>query len=66
MAQDIGIRLTEHFDRFIEEQVQAGRFGSANEVVEAALLLLEERESRRAKLLAAFLEDDRRHAAQAK
>lgn len=63
MAQDSAIRLGEHFDRFIEQQVQDGHFGSPNEVVEAALLLLEERESRRAKLRAAFQEDDRRHGA---
>lgn len=62
MAQDSAIRLGEHLDRFIEQQVRAGRFGSPAEVVEAALLLLEERESRRAKLLDAFKEDDRRHA----
>ena len=62
MAQDSAIRLGEQFDRFIEQQVQDGRFGSPSEVVEAALMLLEERESRRAKLLAAFKEDDRLHA----
>jgi antitoxin ParD1/3/4 len=62
MAQDSDIRLGEHFDRFIHQQVQEGHFGSPSAVVEAALLLLEERESRRAKLRAAFQEDDRRHA----
>jgi antitoxin ParD1/3/4 len=62
MAQDSDIRLGEHFDRFIEQQVQDGRFGSPQAVLEAALLLLEERESRRAKLRAAFQEDDRLHA----
>jgi putative addiction module CopG family antidote len=66
MAQNSDIRLGEHLDRFIEQQVQAGHFGSAKEVVEAALMLLEERESRRAKLLDAFKEDDRRHAGVAK
>jgi putative addiction module CopG family antidote len=66
MARNSDIRLGEHLDRFIEQQVQAGHFGSPKEVVEAALMLLEERESRRAKLLDAFEEDDRRHGSMAK
>ena len=63
MAHNSAIRLGEHLDRFIEQQIQDGHFGSPSEVVEAALLLLEERESRRAKLRAAFQEDDWRHGA---
>jgi len=60
MARDIGIRLADHLDRFVAEEVAERRFGSADEVIEAALLLLEERESRLAKLRAAVAASRRR------
>lgn len=37
------IKLTEHFDRFVEEQVEAGRYEDASEVLRAGLRLLERR-----------------------
>jgi len=37
------INLTPHFDRFIEEEVSAGRYGSASEVVREGLRLVEAR-----------------------
>jgi antitoxin ParD1/3/4 len=61
MAEDIGIHLADHCDRFIQQQLSQGRFASPSEVVEAALLLLEEREARRAQLLAAFEQAERGH-----
>ena len=36
------INLTEHFDRFVEELVRAGRYKNANEVLGAGLRLLEQ------------------------
>ncbi|WP_448188585.1 type II toxin-antitoxin system ParD family antitoxin [Azospirillum sp. sgz301742] len=38
------INLTEHFDRFIEAGISAGRYQNASEVVRAALRLLEQQE----------------------
>lgn len=35
------INLTEHFDRFVDEQVEAGRYKNASEVFRAGLRLLE-------------------------
>ncbi|WP_373652942.1 MULTISPECIES: type II toxin-antitoxin system ParD family antitoxin [unclassified Schlesneria] len=36
------INLTGHFDRFVEEQVGAGRYKNASEVLRAGLRLLEQ------------------------
>ena len=36
------INLTEHFDRFVEEQVGAGKYQNASEVLRAGLRLLEQ------------------------
>lgn len=36
------INLTEHYDQFVEEQVEAGRYKNASEVLRAGLQLLEQ------------------------
>ncbi len=36
------INLTDHFDQFVEEQVEAGKYKNASEVLRAGLRLLEQ------------------------
>jgi antitoxin ParD1/3/4 len=55
------VSLTEHFAAYVAEQVQSGRFQNHDEVVRAALRLMEEseRERERQAFKAAFREIDR-------
>ena len=46
MAKNTSITLGDHFDKFVSGQVESGRFGSASEVIRAALRLLENTETR--------------------
>lgn len=46
MAKNTSIALGDHFQSFVEKQIEGGRFGSASEVVRAGLRLLEEREAK--------------------
>jgi len=39
------INLTEHYDRFVEDQINSGRFGNVSEVMRAGLHLLEQQTS---------------------
>ena len=54
MAREIAVRVGEHLERFIHQGVAGGRFRSESDVVETALLLLEERETRLSQLRALF------------
>ena len=41
MARSTSVTLGEHFDHFVAERVQQGRYQSVSEVVRAGLRLLE-------------------------
>lgn len=47
MAKNTSISLGTHFDEFIAQQLQSGRYSSATEVVRTGLRMLEEAETRR-------------------
>jgi antitoxin ParD1/3/4 len=46
MAKNTSITLGDHFDSFIANQIQSGRYGSASEVIRSALRLLETQETK--------------------
>ena len=46
MPKNTSISLGEHFDTFVAEQLNSGRYSSTSEVVRAGLRLLEDAETR--------------------
>lgn len=58
MGKNTSVNLNDHFDAFIEQQIEEGRYSSASEVVRAGLRLLEERETELASLRAALIEGE--------
>ena len=58
MGKNTSISLGNHYERFLEEQVDRGRFGSRSEAVRAGLRLLEESETKLAALQRALIEGE--------
>ena len=58
MSKNTSISLGDHFSRFVEQQLEQGRYGSASEVVRAGLRLLEEHEAKVKALQQALIEGE--------
>jgi antitoxin ParD1/3/4 len=58
MSKSTSVALDDHLVGFIERQIAAGRYGSASEVVRAALELLEEHEAKLEALRGALIEGE--------
>lgn len=46
MAKNTSVTIGQHFDSFIQNQIDAGRYASQSEVVRAGLRLLEQQEEK--------------------
>ncbi len=51
MAKNTSILLGDHFENFINSQIQSGRYASASEVVRAALRVFEQEENQKNELI---------------
>jgi antitoxin ParD1/3/4 len=51
MAKNTSISLGDYFEKYINKQVNSGKFSSASEVIKAALRLFEFEEGKKAQLI---------------
>lgn len=51
MTRNTSVLLGDHFDNFIKQQIQSGRFASVSEVLRAALRIFEHEETKKAQLI---------------
>jgi antitoxin ParD1/3/4 len=58
MNKPVQVTLGEPLASFVDNEVESGRFGSAQEVVEAGLRLLEEEQAKYGKLREALIEGE--------
>lgn len=58
MARSTSVTLGDHFEKFVDHQVDSGRYGTVSEVVREGLRLLEDHESRLEALRAALIEGE--------
>jgi antitoxin ParD1/3/4 len=58
MNKNTPVSVGDHFDDFIERQVQTGRYQSPSDVMRAGLRLLEEQELKIERLRAALIEGE--------
>ncbi|MDN4166222.1 type II toxin-antitoxin system ParD family antitoxin [Cytophagales bacterium LB-30] len=58
MAKNTSVLLGDYFEKFINHQVQTGKYASASEVVRAALRLFEQEEAKKSELVKALAQGE--------